>query len=86
MGTGKEWTAWPEGMSQQRACPIGGVSRQRACPSGACPGRGRVPREEFLERPGEAKAPEGPSNCPLGRALTESWERLLQSPVNPGSG
>jgi len=71
--------------------PTGGVSRQKACPdrgrvpSGACPDRRRVPRKEFLERPGEAKAPEGPSNCPLGRALMESRERLLQPPVCPGS-
>lgn len=52
---------------------------------------GRVPTREcvlldgvFLERPGEGKAPEGPSNCPLGRALMDSRERQ-QLPVCPGS-
>lgn len=86
MGAGKEWAAWLEGVSQQGACPdrrrvlIEGVSHQgRVLIEGVSRGK------EFLERPGEAKAPEGPSNCPLGRALMESRERLLQPPVCPGS-
>ena len=56
MGTGKEWAAWLEGVSQQRACPdrrcvlIEGVSHQglvliegvseEGIPREACRGKG----------------------------------------------
>ena len=63
-----------EGMSYRGHVPEEGVSRQE-----------RVLLEGvFLERPGEGKAPEGPSNCPRGRALMDSRQRQ-QPPVCPGS-